>query len=284
MVYIISHQVRRNLMNSKHVHTLDSILVGFSQAISNSSLTPKPNPTETLPRVQSFISSHFRDQELKLCRSIQSGEEGAFLLLIDRYHAPLLEFAHLLVSEKRRAQKLVNDTWGAILDSIDQFQGEIPIKIWMFDILLEQLENDKLNQSQDTLMPEVFESSLSMELPNHEIQPVSTTNSKGLANNKKDSTTDSLQHKGLQSGAILEALKHALYQLPEQQRQVVFLRDVEGLSAEEVQHLVHVPEIRQTILLQQGRETLRKVLDSALEQQARLVPQHVCGSHKHTLS
>jgi RNA polymerase sigma-70 factor (ECF subfamily) len=57
-------------------------------------------------------------------------------------------------------------------------------------------------------------------------------------------------------------LKHALAQLPERQRVVVALRDVEGCSADEVCELLELSEQNQRVLLHRGRSRLRVVLDA----------------------
>lgn len=50
--------------------------------------------------------------------------------------------------------------------------------------------------------------------------------------------------------------------LPVRQREVVTLRDVEGLSSEEVSGVMEITEANQRVLLHRGRSRLRQMLES----------------------
>jgi RNA polymerase sigma-70 factor, ECF subfamily len=65
-----------------------------------------------------------------------------------------------------------------------------------------------------------------------------------------------------------EQLKRALEQLPDRQRLVVGLRDIEGCSAEEACALLELSEENQRVLLHRGRTRLRAALDEYLEGEA----------------
>jgi RNA polymerase sigma-70 factor (ECF subfamily) len=61
-----------------------------------------------------------------------------------------------------------------------------------------------------------------------------------------------------------EHLKEALAQLPERQRLIVVLRDIEGLSAEEVCDLLQLSQENQRLLLHRGRSRLWAFLEQYL--------------------
>jgi RNA polymerase sigma-70 factor (ECF subfamily) len=52
--------------------------------------------------------------------------------------------------------------------------------------------------------------------------------------------------------------------LPEQQRQVVILRDVEGLGSGDVASLLSISDGNQRVLLHRGRAKLRELLTSQI--------------------
>jgi RNA polymerase sigma factor (sigma-70 family) len=60
-------------------------------------------------------------------------------------------------------------------------------------------------------------------------------------------------------------LKAALAQLPDRQRLIVALRDIEGHSAEEVCDFLGLSQENQRVLLHRGRSRLRAVLDEYLD-------------------
>ena len=57
-------------------------------------------------------------------------------------------------------------------------------------------------------------------------------------------------------------LKAALDELPERQRVVVAMRDVEGLDADDVCDLLDLSPENQRVLLHRGRTRLRRALES----------------------
>lgn len=68
----------------------------------------------------------------------------------------------------------------------------------------------------------------------------------------------------LLSQETLEVIEQVLETMPEAQRRVVLLRDVEGLSSEEVCNILGVSGTNARVLLHRGRARVRQALDSYL--------------------
>ena len=68
----------------------------------------------------------------------------------------------------------------------------------------------------------------------------------------------------LAAADAVAAISRCLTELPDAQRQVVLLRDVEGLPADEVCALLGVSEGNQRVLLHRGRSRLRNRLEREL--------------------
>src|SRR5262249_6836035 len=69
-----------------------------------------------------------------------------------------------------------------------------------------------------------------------------------------------------QSREMLGLVRNALEDLPERQRQVVLLRDVEDLGSVEVCNILEISETNQRVLLHRGRARVRRILDRFLRE------------------
>lgn len=63
------------------------------------------------------------------------------------------------------------------------------------------------------------------------------------------------------AGQLSEGLRSSLDTLPDRQRQVVTLRDVEGLDSQKVCELLDISEVNQRVLLHRGRSRIRQDLE-----------------------
>src|SRR5262249_17478127 len=70
----------------------------------------------------------------------------------------------------------------------------------------------------------------------------------------------------LLAGETRSVVEQAIAGLPENQRTVITLRDVEGLSAEEACNVLGLSETNQRVLLHRARAKVRAALDRYLEE------------------
>jgi RNA polymerase sigma-70 factor (ECF subfamily) len=68
----------------------------------------------------------------------------------------------------------------------------------------------------------------------------------------------------LQAQALAGHIKKTLSELPARQREVVVLRDVDGLSSDEVCQVLEISDANQRVLLHRGRSHLRQALEAEM--------------------
>jgi len=76
------------------------------------------------------------DGELLL--RLRSGDERAFVGLVERYQEQMLRLATSFVPSQAVAEEVVQDTWLALLRGLDGFEGRSSLKTWLFRILVNQ--------------------------------------------------------------------------------------------------------------------------------------------------
>ena len=63
---------------------------------------------------------------------------------------------------------------------------------------------------------------------------------------------------------LAQPIQTALDELPPRQREVVVLRDVDGMSGREVCEVLDISEANQRVLLHRGRSQLRQALEAEM--------------------
>jgi len=189
--------------------------------------------------------------EQQMLDALRGGDEQAFTQLVSRHHAAMLRVARNYVACGSVAEEVVQETWLGVLNGIHGFRGGSSLKTWIYRILINRAmtrgKREKRIVPFSSVMPD-DDSTPDRFLPDgHWATPPRPF----------EAPSDRM--------ALLEfraRLREALVQLPERQQIVVTLRDVEGLSSDEVCDLLHVSAENQRVLLHRGRTRLRQALES----------------------
>ncbi len=190
--------------------------------------------------------------EAELLERLRAGDEQAFLELIDLHQASMLRLARTFVPSAAVAEEVVQDTWVGVLRGIDRFAGRSSLRTWLLTILVNRARSTGVSEARSIAVPGAepavdggrFDAAGAWSSPpRHWVEEIDDR---------------------LSAQAAGDVLREALEALPERQRQVVLLRDVEGLTREEVCTALGLSEGNQRVLLHRGRSRLRETLESRL--------------------
>ena len=188
-------------------------------------------------------------EDAELVARLRSGDEDAFRLVVDRYHNALLRLAQTMVPTRAVAEEVVQDTWLGLVRGIDRFEGRSSLRTWLFHVLVNRARSTGARERRPTTGITAGPS----------VDPARFGPNGAWADPPvpwPDDVDDRLV-----AGQLAERVKLKIEELPETQRQVVTLRDVEGLSSEEVCDLLGLTEGNQRVLLHRGRSRLRGMLE-----------------------
>jgi RNA polymerase sigma-70 factor (ECF subfamily) len=198
--------------------------------------------TPTLPAV---------DTDVELLARLRAGDEEAFVTMVARYQQPMVRFAMAYVPSRAVAEEAVQDTWMGVVKGIDTFEGRSSFKTWLYRILINRARSAGTREHRHNAEPHPAVDPKRFDADGQWADPVQRWNED--AEDRLDAAT---------WGPILQS---GLEDLPARQRQVVVLRDIEGLTGDEVCDLLDLSAGNQRILLHRGRSRLRELLAPQME-------------------
>src|SRR6185436_207513 len=94
--------------------------------------TPPGVTTESgLPPFAVPVTTHQADDDAQLLSALKRRDESAFVALVARYQRPLLRLAIVYCRSLAIAEEIVQDTWLAVIQGIDRFEGRSSFKTWL---------------------------------------------------------------------------------------------------------------------------------------------------------
>jgi RNA polymerase sigma-70 factor (ECF subfamily) len=189
------------------------------------------------------------DSDAELVRRLRSGDEHAFTGLVERYHQPMLALAASFVPNLAVAEEVVQDTWLAVLRGLDGFEGRSSLKTWVFRILVNRARTTGSREQRSVPVAD----------PEPAVDPSRFDGSGGWAD-PPEHWIEAAEGR-VEAGKLAHRVRAWIDELPARQREVVLLRDVEGMSSEEVCTVLSLTEGNQRVLLHRGRSRLRQLFE-----------------------
>ena len=191
--------------------------------------------------------------DAQLVSRLREGDEAAFRELVGRMHRGLLRVALAFVESPSAAEEVVQETWLVVVAQIDGFEGRSSLRTWIGTILCNRAKTRGVRDKRSVPF-----SSLTRE----DVDPVEPERfgSSGTWSAPPARWDDAPESLVLRKEAR-EAIEQELKALPDAQRTVVTLRDLEGWSSDEVCNVLEISETNQRVLLHRGRQRLRGALE-----------------------
>src|SRR2546423_1922897 len=201
--------------------------------------------------------------EVELLQRLRNREEVAFADIVDRWSRPMLSVARGHVSTDASAQEVVQDTWMAVIRGLDAFEGRSSLKTWVFRILVNTAKTRGVREFRTVPMSSL---SISVDDDGPTVDPSRFRGPDdqfpgGWAPHAVPQRWDADPERSVESAEVREFVGAALEELPQRQRSVVVLRDVEGCDSDEVCAILGVSAANQRVLLHRGRARVRAALE-----------------------
>ena len=187
--------------------------------------------------------------EQELLNRLRAGDESAFAELVARYHAQMVRLAMMHVRSRAVAEEVAQDAWLGLLRGIDRFEGRSSLRTWLFRIVVNRAITTGIKERVHLPVgDDEFEASDGrFSQDGWWVTPPA---------HWADEVLDRVA-----APALLVSVQAAIAALPPLQRNVVTLRDIEGLTSAEVCGILGITEVNQRVQLHRARLRIRSVLE-----------------------
>jgi len=193
-----------------------------------------------------------RDIDAELVARVQKGDKRAFDLLVLKYQRKIMRLLSRMIRDPGEVEDVAQEAFIKAYRAIGQFRGDSAFYTWLYRIAINTARNWQASNSRRPSSPNVIETQ------------------DGETFNQIDNLTDiSTPESVVASREIVETVNQAIGSLPEDLRTAIVLREIEGMSYEDIAQTMNCPigTVRSRIF--RAREAiaaqLRPVLDTNAE-------------------
>ncbi|MBQ6711996.1 MAG: sigma-70 family RNA polymerase sigma factor [Clostridia bacterium] len=180
--------------------------------------------------------------EKALVQKAKAGDRDAFAALVSAYEGKIYNLALRYLGNREDAMDASQEVFLRVFRFLPGFQEESGFSTWIYRI--------GVNVCKDMLAKRAKRGELSLELPDEE-EDYRTAE---VADSRYDPEAI------VEQADLRESLAEAIGQLPQQQREMIVLRDIQGLSYEEIGQVLSLEAGTVKSRLSRARENLRKKL------------------------
>jgi RNA polymerase sigma-70 factor (ECF subfamily) len=194
------------------------------------------------------------DTDLMLVERTVAGDHKAYELLVLKYQRRIERLIGRMVRDTDLIEDIAQETFIRAFRALSQFRGEAQFYTWLYRIAVNTAKKALVDLKRD---PVVSESSLRGGDEDEETSGV-----------ENELTTNETPETVLAAKEIAATVNSAMEALPDELRQAVTLREIEGLSYEEIAEVMNCPigTVRSRIF--RAREAISAKVKPMLENQS----------------
>ena len=165
--------------------------------------------------------SQFLYTDEMLISRFQSGDENAYVELVNRYKDKLTNFVFYFLKDEEHSEDIVQETFIRLYEKKHYYKEIAKFSTWIYTIA-RNLANTELRKKSRTKIMYLSQ----------------------MSNYKKDydlKSSDPELNKNIENEFLMKEIHAAIDKLPENYKSVIILRDIQGLDYEQISKIIGVP-------------------------------------------
>ncbi len=200
--------------------------------------------------------------ETALITALRARDEAAFAELVDLHTPSMLRVARGYVPSGAIAEEVVQETWVALIQGIDSFEGRSSLRTWLFAVTINIAKKRGMRERRDADVAVTAFTGGTVDPAR--FRAAGEQWSGHWREGEEPSPFPETPEGSVLGAELIAVAQGALKELPERQRVVVTLRDMLGFDSAEVCDLLDISVANQRVLLHRGRAAVRFQLENYL--------------------
>jgi RNA polymerase sigma-70 factor (ECF subfamily) len=199
-----------------------------------------------LPVAEEWLVSLSPEDEARLVARLKKRDEAAFNVFVRAYEQKVFALVLRMLGNRAEAQDLAQEVFITVFKSIDSFRGDSRLGTWLYRVAVNHCKNRiKYLDRRSTRAHDAIEDK-------HEGDVADG----GMVGGRPPRPDEQAE------GTEMErAVQRALASLEEEHRELIVLRDLEGLSYEEIVQITGLPDGTVKSRLHRARAALRDAIE-----------------------
>lgn len=201
-----------------------------------------------------------------LLDALRRRDENAFRELVAKYHGMMVRIARMYVDDRTVAEDVAQEAWLGVLRGLNRFEGRSSLKTWLFTIV-SNLAKTRGKREKRSVPFSFFENydrdTDDPAVPAERFNPADARYPFHWSVFPAPWQTNPVAN--ALNSELNTYLETAIAMLPEQQRVVITLRDIQGWTSDEVCNGLGIAETNQRVLLHRARSKVRRALEDYLQ-------------------
>lgn len=165
-----------------------------------------------------------REIDLQLVERVRAGDQRAYGLLVEKYRRKLMRLLSRMVRNTDEIEDIAQETFIKAYRALPQFRGDAAFYTWLYRIAVNTAKNHLMAKGRE--LPTVSDQAM-----NDEDEPDERLVAQNISTPESE----------LLSKQVAYAVDEAVSALPEELRQAITLREIEGMSYEEIADTMACP-------------------------------------------
>jgi RNA polymerase sigma-70 factor, ECF subfamily len=206
------------------------------------------------------------EEDAQLLKALRAGDEAAFASLVNAHHAGLVRLAMVYVPSRAIAEEVAQETWLAVLQGLDRFEGRSSLKTWIFRILTNRAMTRGQREHRTVPFSSLFDASTAPPEPSVDPSRFAKLGDRWSGHWVDPPRPWEVPEERLLGRETLSLIGEAIDALPASQREVIILRDIESWTSQEVCNSLGITETNQRVLLHRARTKVRRRLEQYFDE------------------